>query len=155
MQSSDWGGRWNSDTVSQNALDATEAVNKQPETLHDDDNRWKDDEVGSQRRFVGSRSASLILDLARGGRKRSIRVLACARSLRDCGYRQWQQAPREAWLGTARIRPSPFNADPPTGPERNGTTLRREYTATCVTGRRHCYVDGGEGEIDPRRRKKN
>ena len=87
------------------------------------------DEVGSLRRFVGSHSASLIHDLAQGGRKRSIRVLACAWSLRDCGYRQWQQAPREAWLGTARMRPSPFNADPPTGLERNGTLRHREYTA--------------------------
>lgn len=44
-------------------------------------------------------------------------MLACAWSLRDCRYRQWQQAPREAWLGTARTWPGLFNADLPTGIE--------------------------------------
>lgn len=69
---------------------------------------------------------------------------ACARSLRDCGYRQWQQAPREAWLGTARTWPPPFNADPPTGPEnkRNAATKNTaSLTECCVTGHRHCCVE--------------
>jgi len=51
-------------------------------------------------------------------------------SLRDCGYWQWQQAPREAWLGTARTEDS----DLLTRTRADSRSKKRSETGTLSVG---------------------